>query len=144
MLEDSFYIKKIINKIQIPTFPDDYIPDKNNCDIFKIQLGTELFMYRKDENTILVIDGISFPFDDPFVAKYYYFNSILENNSVIFPSREEIRKVIKKFERKMDEDRIEIESVLSTDDTNKRKELLDKLGAYDRYFFLLFYDEILN
>lgn len=144
MLEDAYYVKRLISKIKIPDFPEEYIQDTEDGGVFNIIQGKELFMFRKDENTMLVIDGYSVPFDDPFVAKYYYFNSILANTEARFPTKEKIRQVVKKFERKLDADRNTVKDDLSTLDKEQRDSIIRALSDIDRYFFLLFYDELMN
>lgn len=144
MLEDAYYVKRLMYKIIIPDFPEEYIRDTEEGGVFHIIKGKELFMFRKDENTMLVIDGYSVPFDDPFVAKYYYFNSILANTEARFPTKEKIRQVIKKFERKLDADRNTVKEDLSVLDRVQQESIIRKLADVDRYFFLLFYDELMN
>jgi len=138
MLEDVYYVKRLMSKIKIPDFPDEYIADTEDGGVFNIIKGVELFMFRKDENTMLVIDGYSIPFDDPFVAKYYYFNSILGNSEARFPTKEVIRQTIKKFERKLDMDRSTIKDDLSILDKGQQKNILKDLAEIDKYFFFSF------
>ncbi len=144
MLEDAYYVKRLMSKIKIPDFPEEFIQDTEDGGVFNIIQGKELFMFRKDENTMLVIDGYSVPFDDPFVAKYYYFNSILANTEARFPTKEKIRQVVKKFERKLDADRNTVREDLSILDKEQRDSIIGDLSNIDRYFFLLFYDELMN
>lgn len=144
MLEDAYYVKRLMSKIKIPDFPEEFIQDTEDGGVFNIIQGKELFMFRKDENTMLVIDGYSVPFDDPFVAKYYYFNSILANTEARFPTKEKIRQVVKKFERKLDADRNTVREDLSILDKEQRDSIIRDLSNIDRYFFLLFYDELMN
>ncbi len=144
MLEDSYYTRKLILKIKVPDFPADYITDVDEGGVFNIIKGNELFMFRKDENTMLVIDGYSVPFDDPFVAKYYYFNSILENSEAKFPAKEKIRQLVKKFERKLDADRNIVHSEIDILEEKQKMNILKSLADFDRYFFLLFYDKLMD
>lgn len=138
------YISGIVRNIKERNFPDDYLQDLNDFIEVKIIPGKELFMYRKDELTNLVIDGQSLPFDDPYIAKYYYFCSLQRKENAKVPDKQAVRRMIKKFERDLDEDRNLAYSILNGLTDDEKKSIMIELGNLSPYFFLLFYDTIMN
>ena len=140
----SKYISEIVKNVKERNFPEDYIHEPADSIEVKIITGTELFMYRKDELTNLVIDGQSLPFDDPYIAKYYYFCSLQRKERVRVPDKETVRKVIKRFERDLDEDRNLAYSIMNNLSEEEKKSIMIDLGNISPFFFILFYDIIMD
>ncbi len=138
------YISEIIKKAKDREFPESFVPEGEDSIEIKIVPGRELFMYRKDEMTNLVIDGQMFPFDDPYIAKFYYFCSLQGKEIVRIPDRSAVRKIVKKFERDLDEDRAMASSILNDLSDEEKKAIMKELGDISPYHFLLFYEYIMD
>ncbi|MHB1439523.1 MAG: hypothetical protein ACYCSO_07745 [Cuniculiplasma sp.] len=142
MVHRESLVYDLDKKIGDRNFPGSYV-DKNQETLeLEIMPGKDLFMYRKDESINLVIDGKSFPFDDPYIAKFYYFCSLLNKTKVNVPNKENTRKIIKKFERDLDEDRNKAMDVLNPLPLGDQIEIMKELAMKKKYFFLLFYDQL--
>jgi hypothetical protein len=129
--------------VKIRNFPSAYL--KSDWELVSVSVipGRELFMYRQDEGLNLVIDGRKIYFDDPYITKFYYFSSILGLQEVRIPNKENTRHLIKKFERDMDDDRKNVESIVMNTSESDRVKILRKLSDLDRYYYLIYYEELL-
>jgi hypothetical protein len=134
-------IEKIVEAVRFRPFPEDYLKGFKVVGEISVETGSDIFMYRELEGINVVVDGRKTFFNDPYLAKYYYYSSLLGLNRVTVPDKESVRRVIKVLEMDLRNSRDQIDQYLSVLDEKQKKHALTELMKFDPNFRMAVYGE---
>ena len=139
--ENEKVIEKIRSSIKFRTFPDDYLKGFTLVGEISVETGSDIFMYRELEGINVVVDGKRTFFNDPYLAKYYYYASLMGLRKLPLPEKENVRRVVKTLEMELRNFRDFIDQSLSLVDDNSKKEIINDLVHSNPHFRMAIYNE---
>jgi hypothetical protein len=134
-------LDKIRTGIIFRPFPSDYLKAFRVMGEIAVETGSDIYMYRELEGINVVVDGQKTFFNDPYLAKYYYYSSLLGLNRVEVPDKESVRRVVKVLEMDLRNYRDQIDQYLSLLDEEHRKNAVSELMKSDPNFRMALYGE---
>jgi hypothetical protein len=134
-------LEKIRTSVRFRPFPEDYLKGFKVVGEISVETGSDIFMYRELEGINVVVDGNKTFFNDPYLAKYYYYSSLLGLNHVQVPDKESVRRVVKVLEMDLRNYRDQIDQYLSVLDEEMKKYALTELMKSDPNFRMAVYGE---
>ncbi|WP_393971282.1 hypothetical protein OXIME_001552 [Oxyplasma meridianum] len=140
-LEYDQVLDKIRTNVRFRAFPEEYLKGFKVVGEMEIENGSDIFMYRELEGINVVVDGRKTFFNDPYLAKYYYYSSLIGLSSVMIPNKESVRRVIKVLETDLRNYRDLIDQYLSVLDDKARKNAVNELIKSDPNFRMVIYGE---
>ncbi len=93
---------RIASRSPLKSFPEDYLEDAKD-DLIEIPAGTEIMMFRQDENIVVSIDSVRLYFRTYDQAKYIYYSAKRGSRLVINPASVDIQKAVGAFEFHLDQ-----------------------------------------
>ena len=134
-------LDKIRKEVRFRTFPEEYLKGFKVVGEITVETGSDIFMYRELEGINVVVDGKKTFFNDPYLAKYYYYSSLLGLNRVVVPDKESVRRVVKVLEMDLRNYRDLIDQYLSVLGEELRKNAVSQLMKTDPNFRMAVYGE---
>ena len=134
-------VDKIRKSIDYRTFPDDYLKGFRMVGEIAVETGSDIFMYRELEGINVVVDGKRTFFNDPYLAKYYYYASLMGFHKIALPEKENVRKVVRLLENELRASRGMIDESLSVLDEIGKRKAINELMHSDPYFRMAIYSE---
>lgn len=139
--ENEKVIEKIRSSIKFRTFPGDYLKGFTLVGEISVETGSDIFMYRELEGINVVVDGKRTFFNDPYLAKYYYYASLMGLRKLALPEKENVRRVVKALEMELRNFRDFIDQLLSLVDDNSKREIINELVHSNPHFRMAIYNE---
>jgi len=139
--ENEKVVEIIRSSIKFRTFPDDYLKGFTLVGEISVETGSDIFMYRELEGINVVVDGKRTFFNDPYLAKYYYYASLMGLRKLALPEKENVRRVVKTLEMELRNFRDFIDQSLSLVDDNSKKEIINDLVHSNPHFRMAIYNE---
>lgn len=125
---------EIVRNSKVGSFPEDYVSPGNAEDI-EIPTGTDILMFRQDENVVVSIDGKRIYLRVYDEAKYFFYAAKRGQKLVPNPAGLDLRDALSKFEEDLDETQAMIDTTSSDLPGEMRNRLAIEcsrlLGYYD-------------
>jgi hypothetical protein len=134
-------LDKIRTGVRFRPFPADYLKGLKVMGEIAVETGSDIFMYRELEGINVVVDGKKTFFNDPYLAKYYYYSSLLGLDRVAVPDKESVRRVVKVLEMDLRNYRDQIDQYLSVINDEEKKDAVNELMKSDPNFRMALYGE---
>lgn len=129
--------ERIIEKINMRKFPEDYLESGEKMTEFQLPPGDEIMMYRELEGVFVMFDYERIFFKDPYEAKYVYYCAKQGMRVIRMPGTRTLKKLIRDFQADLENLRFEIEreaGKFNIGDAEIKKVIevcSQKLGYYD-------------
>lgn len=91
----------IAKKSRVKSFPDDYVRVETD-ETIDLPSGTNILMFRQDENVVVSIDSVRLYFRTYDEAKYIFYSAKRGNRKVPNPAKCHIQEPLKTFEEDLD------------------------------------------
>lgn len=115
---------EIVRNSRVGSFPEDYILNEN-AEKIEIPTGTDILMFRQDENVVVSIDGKRIYLRAYDEAKYIFYSAKRGQRYLQNPAGLELRDAIRKFEEDLDD----TQSMIDRAASGMKGDLRNRLGV---------------